>query len=240
MKESSSISSTRLWYDTRYATDGFEAQRRYPNEEMLRFLGRNLFLIPSRQRRKIRVLELGCGSCANLWVVAREGFNAYGIDLSTAAIELGDQMLNEWDVSANLKIGSMTDLPYDDDFFDVVLDVFASYCLNEGDISLCLGEVARVLKPKGKFFSYVPSKLSDVFQDNSPAEMLDPSTLRGIYREGAPFEGNHYPFRFVYPGEYKEILTNAGFEVTYLETVTRTYHQREEGFQFVVAEAMTR
>ena len=238
MKENKNLLSTTKWYDESYLSSGLEAQRRYPNEEMLRFFGRNLFRIPLGKRQEIRVLEVGCGSCANLWVVAREGFNAYGIDLSFSSIQLGGEMLEKWGVTADLKVGSMTEMPYKESFFDVVLDVFSSYCLDEADFLVCLDELIRVLKPGGKFFSYVPSKMSDAYQNYLPAEMLDASTLSGIYRENAPFAGNHYPFRFVHPEAYKEILTGAGFEVKYLETVTRTYRQREEVFQHVVVEAI--
>jgi len=71
------------WYDDSYRSGGFSSQRRYPNEELLRFFGRHYFLLPPEQRRKIRILEVGCGSGANLWMIAREGFEAHGIDLSS-------------------------------------------------------------------------------------------------------------------------------------------------------------
>ena len=67
------------WYNKSYEKSGFNAQRKYPNEELLRFMGRNYFYLPRKKRGNIRILELGCGSCANLWMVAKEGFSAHEI-----------------------------------------------------------------------------------------------------------------------------------------------------------------
>jgi SAM-dependent methyltransferase len=145
-------------------------------------------------------------------------------------------MLRKWNVSAELKVGSMTDLPYGDGFFDVILDVFSSYCLSEIDFSRFMSEARRVLKQGGKFFSYFPSKKSDAFLNHAPARLLDSSTLDGIYRDGSPFSGNHYPFRFIHPEEYRRTLRDNGFSVDYLETVTRSYGSMSELFQHVVVE----
>ena len=47
-------------------------------------------------------MEIGCGSCSNLWMVSKEGFDIYGLDLSSNALSLGEEMLQNWGVSANL------------------------------------------------------------------------------------------------------------------------------------------
>jgi ubiquinone/menaquinone biosynthesis C-methylase UbiE len=232
-----SMDRVKNWYNDSYLNFGLAAQRRYPNEEMLRFLGRNLFGMPSELRKETHVLEVGCGSCANLWVVAKEGFDAHGIDLSPLSIELGKQMLDSWGVSADLKVASMTKLPYGDASFDIILDIFSSYCLNEEGFNLFLVEIKRVLKAGAKFFSYFPSKASDAFLNHSPSELLDTSTLNGIYRKDSPFSGNHYPFRFMHPEECKNVLNKHGFKVDYLETVTRSYRSMGEQFQHIVVEA---
>jgi len=146
-------------------------------------------------------------------------------------------MLEHWGVSADLKVGSMTEMPYQDAFFDSVLDVFSSYCLRESDFEKFLQETWRVLKVGAKFFSYFPSKASDAFLNHSPSELLDSSTLHGIYRKDSPFSGNHYPFRFMHPEEFKNVLDKHGFKVDYLETVTRSYRSMGEQFQHIVVEA---
>jgi len=108
----------RKWYKKSYLTEGFGAQRLYPNEELLRFIGSHFFQVPFGNRKEIRVLELGCGSCANLWMLAKEGFSTYGIDISKEAIKLGEEMLKHWRVAgqAQLNVGDMMDLPYEENF----------------------------------------------------------------------------------------------------------------------------
>ena len=234
------IEECRSFYERSYELSGFAAQRRYPNEELIRFMAREFFSVSPEKRSEIRILETGCGSGGNLWAIAREGFDAYGIDLSSAGISLCRRMIQSWGCNATLQTGDMTDLPYPSGFFDAVIDVFSSYCLPEADFARYLDGVERALKPGGKYFSFTPSKNSDVFNEAAASEKIDSSTLNGIHRPTAPFYGNFYPFRFVGLEEYVSLLTKAGkglLVVTYCETVGRTYRGGEEYFEFVVIQA---
>jgi len=228
----------RNWYNANYTDRGFDAQRLYPNEEFCRFMGRNFFSIPKKERKNVQILEIGCGSCANLWMVANEGFSTYGLDISKESINLGYKMMKKRHCKADLKIGSMTNIPWADNSFDAVADILAAYCLEEENFKFCINEVVRVLKPGGKFFSYTPGKKSMAYIDYHPAILIDSSTLNGIHRKNSPFSGNHFPHRFVSPDEYEKQMINAGMKVRYLETVTRTYRNMNEDFEFVVSEAI--
>ena len=115
--------------------------------------------------------------------------------------------------------------------FDSVEDVFSSYCLDERGFALFLDEVKRVLRPRGRFFSY---KASDAFRDPGPSRFIDASTLDGIRRERAAYRGNHYPFRFITPDEYSSALELHQLRVIYNETVGRSYRSGKEYFEFVV------
>jgi SAM-dependent methyltransferase len=114
----------KSFYEKSYGHDGFDAQRRYPNEELCRFMGRHYFPIPLEERRNVRILEVGCGSGANLWMIAREGFDAHGLDLSEEAIRLSARMLQHYKTKAILSIGDMTACPFPDEYFDAVVDIF--------------------------------------------------------------------------------------------------------------------
>jgi SAM-dependent methyltransferase len=221
------------WYDHSYGHGGFAAQRLYPNEELLRFFGRHYFPLPPEERKSVRVLEVGCGSGANLWMIAREGFAAHGIDLSSEGVALCRKMLAHWGTSADVRVADMISTPFAAGHFDAVVDVFSSYCLDERGFARFLDEVARLLRPGGRFFSYAPSKESNAFRDPGPSQRIDASTLDGIRRDGAPFRGNLYPFRFVAPDEYRQQIEARGLSVTYLERVGRTYGMTEY-FEFVV------
>ncbi|MCP4050810.1 MAG: class I SAM-dependent methyltransferase [bacterium] len=91
------IEIVKQYYEDSYKEKGLNAQRLYPNEELLRFFGREFFSKIDRNKRgHIKVLELGCGSCSNLWMVSKEGFDSYGLDLSEEAVNLGQEMLSYW------------------------------------------------------------------------------------------------------------------------------------------------
>ncbi len=229
------------YFEGEYSREGFGAQRRFPNEELCRFMGRNYFSLSAAERKKIRVLEVGCGAGANLWMIAREGFDAIGLDLSPSAISLCKEMLDSYNSSAKLLVGDMSKIDLENETIDIVADVFSSHCLDQSQGQQFLNEVFRILKPGGKFFSYFPSTNSDSWSDENGTgadqkNRLDYDTLNGLHRETGPFFGNFHPFRFLHPRRYQKLLNEVGFVVTYLETVTRTYSNCSERFEFVVIE----
>jgi SAM-dependent methyltransferase len=227
----------RRFYDESYRSAGFGAQRRYPNEELLRFLAREFGMVPAASRREISILEVGCGSGANLWMIGREGFSAHGLDLSAEGLALCREMLSGWGVTASLRQGDMTTLPYETGSMHAVVDVFSAYCLDEAGFGRFLEEVARVLAPGGRFFTFTPHKASDAFVNHAPARLIDPSTLDGIHRETSPFAGNRYPFRFCTNEELATALAARGLVVTASEQVRRSYRQGAEWFAFAVVSA---
>ena len=124
---------------------------KYPGEELIRFIARNFYNVPKRS--DISILEVGCGTGANLWFLAREGFNAYGLDGSKVAIDKATNFLKNEGLYADLIEGDAMSLPYPDSKFDAVIDVECIYANSLKDTSLILDEVYRVLKPGGLIFS---------------------------------------------------------------------------------------
>src|SRR5271169_5666380 len=100
---------------------------KYPAESLIRFIARNYY---RKDRKNIRLLELGCGPGANIWYMAREGFDVYGIDGSETAIDKVKKRLESEGLKASLITGDITSLPFDDNFFDGIIDVECLYCNN--------------------------------------------------------------------------------------------------------------
>lgn len=128
---------------------------RYPPEDLVRFMGRNYKHLNSSD---IKVLEVGCGPGANLWFLHREGFDVSGIDGSETAIEIASQRLKDENSELNpkfpdLRAADFSELPWEDNQFDVVIDIFAIYANTTDVIVKVLNEVHRVLKPQGRFYS---------------------------------------------------------------------------------------
>lgn len=128
----------------------------YPGEDVIRFVkGR---FSKEGDPSRVRLLEVGCGSGANLWFMAREGFCVHGIDGSETAVGLARERLDRecpgWSAAGGrVQSADVARLPYPDGFFDGVLDVVAvCYCGFE-EAQHAYGEMARVVKPGGRLFS---------------------------------------------------------------------------------------
>ena len=156
MKETTALKQSIDCFDTKYREKGMKSQRSYPSEPMIQFIASNYFSVPAEERKDIRVLEVGSGSGANLWMLAKEGFDTYGLDSSEKGLELAKAHLkNKWDVVAKLTKGSFTELPYDDNYFDAVVDVVSLQHMNLKDSKTALSEISRVLKPCGRFGRHI-------------------------------------------------------------------------------------
>lgn len=123
---------------------------KYPELAVVRFIARNFYSTP--ERKDIKILEIGCGTGANLWFYGKEGFSVYGIDGSKTAIEIANSRLNQecpnW--VGKLSIGDFAKLDFSDNFFDVVVDSAAVCTNNFENATIAYEEAHRVLKPNGK------------------------------------------------------------------------------------------
>jgi ubiquinone/menaquinone biosynthesis C-methylase UbiE len=113
-----------------------------------------------KERNVRRVLDLGCGAGRHLIYLAQKGFDAYGIDISGEAIKKAKLRLNKLGFSANLKVGSMTSLPYRDNFFDALISTTTIHHGMIQQIKKTIREIERVMKPAGLIFITVPKKRS--------------------------------------------------------------------------------
>jgi SAM-dependent methyltransferase len=89
-----------------------------------------------------RVLDLGCGSGVFLRLAADRGAEVFGLDASQALIEIARARVPE----ADLRVGDIQFLPYDDDSFDVVTG-FNSFFF-AASMAAALREAGRVAKPE--------------------------------------------------------------------------------------------
>ena len=143
--------NAKKYYEKDYKKNGYTAQRRYPNEELVKFFGRNFFSIKKIKRKKIKILETGCGTCGNLWMISKEGFSTYGIDFSHEAIKLAKKFFNKEKLKAYFTVGDFRSMEYKKNFFDSVVDVFSSCILDRVNGVEYIQEVKRILK-KEEFF----------------------------------------------------------------------------------------
>jgi SAM-dependent methyltransferase len=88
-----------------------------------------------------RVLDIGCGSGVFLHAAAARGAQVFGLDASSALLELARSRVP----GAELRLGDMEALPYESDVFDVVAG-FNSFFF-ASDMVAALREAGRVAKP---------------------------------------------------------------------------------------------
>lgn len=88
-----------------------------------------------------KVLEVGCGTGLVLERVATFAKEAQGIDLSPGMLERARER------GLNVKQGSATELPFEDESFDVAYSF--KVLAHIPDIDTCISEMVRVVRPGG-------------------------------------------------------------------------------------------
>lgn len=96
----------------------------------------------------LHVLEVGCGTGKSTCHLAERGFRVTALDLHPAMLEKARQRAEREGLSGIEWVqGSVHELPFADDTFDVVL---AESVTVFTDVGRSLGEYYRVLKPRGR------------------------------------------------------------------------------------------
>ena len=88
------------------------------------------------------VLDIGCGVGVFLHLIAERGAKPFGLDASEALVAAARARVP----TADLRVGEMEALPYEDDSFDLVTGFTSFFFAN--DIVAALREARRVAKPR--------------------------------------------------------------------------------------------
>ena len=231
MRAKKSSFARHEWQYKRY---GFKAQRRYPNESLIQFLAAHFFRLSSARRRRTKILEIGCGSGANLWMLAREGFDVYGIDAAPSAVRLCRTMLAKWRVGAHVTRADMRTQTFPDLSFDAVVDVISVQHTTLEEHKEIYRAVYAMLKKGGWFFSCHLGNHSSSFRAAN-SKMLDRYTVEKVNNARVPLHGNG-PICFIPEALQKTLLKEAGFVHIAIEKMTRTYKTKQK-IEYILVEA---
>ena len=135
-----------IWGE-KYAAGHIE---RYPWDAVVSFVFRNTSR--EKPRSEVRILEVGCGTGSNLWFAAREGYSVAGVDGSVSAINAAQKRFKEDGLIGDLRVGDFTSLPFDDHYFDLVIDRGSLVCCGFEMGKKAISEIHRVMKKGGRFF----------------------------------------------------------------------------------------
>ena len=139
-----------------------QATEWYPSEPVVRLLCNYRKKFGSKD---VKVLDLGCGNGRHVVLASREGFSVYGIDLAEKAIKIAKEWLAlEYLSCEDLRSGNVVEpLPYDSNFFDIVISYGVLDHIVLSDAQKVLAEARRVLKPGGLVFLKLESNTSFTF-----------------------------------------------------------------------------
>jgi SAM-dependent methyltransferase len=150
------------------------------------------------------LLDLGCGNGRNSFYLASQGFDVTSVDFSNEALELVRQRLKS---DKYLKLQSYdlsTDIPFDDETFDYVLDsYFHCHFVNIDIWTHILQEIHRTLKTGGTLISIQLSTSDEYYISQKDRDIEEGFTSRDT---GNGFEKLHLEDK-----KYKEYLEQYGF-----------------------------
>lgn len=137
--------------ETWNAIHASRAYGRWPPESVVAYFCRTF----PTDRRRIHVLDLGCGAGACTRMLVSEGFTVTAIDCSTDALMQVKYGLRKWDLPhCDIFSTDVTEpLQFPDATFDVVLDNLTLCHVEDPERAAATKEIYRILKPGGRFLT---------------------------------------------------------------------------------------
>lgn len=169
----------------------------YPYDIVVTLIARRFYKIPFERRNKIIILDLGCGAGNNSKFLSEKGFDVYGVDGSETAIEYCKKIFAEKNLKGVFIQSDFLDLPFEDNFFDCIIDR-ESICANtDENIRQIIDNVFDKLKKNGVFISFI---YNNFHPDKRFGEKLSKNTYHNFT------EGSFYKAGKVHFIDIKEIL----------------------------------
>ncbi|MHA2363983.1 MAG: class I SAM-dependent methyltransferase [Candidatus Hodarchaeales archaeon] len=103
-----------------------------------------------------RILDLGSGGGRHTIYLAEQGFDVYGLDISSTGLAFTMKLLSEKQLSAHLTLHDITSLPYDNNYFDAIISVQVIHHNTLEKIHETISEITRVLKDGGFIWITIP------------------------------------------------------------------------------------
>jgi SAM-dependent methyltransferase len=129
----------------------------YPDEGLVRFVARYLTRrigVDSYEKKRStqRILDAGCGHGRHIIFLAEQHFNVYGVEQSTHALRIAHSWLAKRGLKASLNVGDVTQLPFRDGTFDVVISYGVMDHLRPCQASHAIEEIRRILADGGYLY----------------------------------------------------------------------------------------
>lgn len=114
----------------------------------------------------MRVVDAGCGGGRNIQYLLREGYEAFGVDVSAEAVAAVRKMANELAPglpAENFQVAGVEAMPFADEFADVVVcHSVLHFARDEAQLEAMVRGLWRVLRPGGMLFCRLASTIGVV------------------------------------------------------------------------------
>jgi len=129
-----------------------------------------------------RVLDLGFGIGRHVIIFARKGFETYGIEPTRSGVSHCEKWLEAEGLHADIRMGKMTELPYENSFFDFVLSWNVIYHGTMNQLKKALEEIHRVTRRGGMIYITLNSTRNKHYGQGTEIELntyLNPMKMDG-------------------------------------------------------------
>lgn len=157
---------------------------------------------------KGKVLDAGCGNGRHAIYAARQGYVVTAMDFACEAVSLAKKQAVAKKTYVECVQGSVLDMPFSHDSFDVVIDSGCLHHLRTSQWPAYRREITRVLKPGGYYFLLTFSNRSGYIPKFTPQNM---QTRQWVVRNK-----KHYSYFFSYADIVKLFQKNF--------TIKKHYH----------------
>lgn len=169
----------------------------YPYDLLVSIVARKYFSIAKDERKKIKVLDLGCGAGNNAKFLAENGFSVYGADGSETVVKACEEKFKLCGLSGEFIAADLINLPYKKNFFDLVVDRESLYANKFSGIKAIIRSVRDKLKKNGLIVSFI---YNTYHSDREFGEEIEPNTYEKFRK------GNFYATGKAHFADLKEIL----------------------------------
>tara|TARA_B100001057_G_scaffold495865_1_gene595843 strand:+ start:4566 stop:5192 length:627 start_codon:yes stop_codon:yes gene_type:complete len=127
---------------------------RYPDNFIIQMVLSEFKNLEKKKRKNINILDLGFGAGgSNLFFLNKEKFKVFGIEKSKNAYQAIKKKIKKNNFDIEIKNGSFQSLPFDDNYFDLIIDCRSLQHLKKEFLDQSFSEIHRSLKKNGKLFS---------------------------------------------------------------------------------------
>ncbi len=178
-------------------------------------------------------LDVGCAMGFYVERLARDGWDAHGVDISEYAVARGRAR-----GLRTLEVGSVEALPHEDDRFDLVTAIDVIEHVDPPTAAAMVAEVHRVLRPGGLAFFATPNYLDNAFWNVFTPGFVDPDKTHINYQSVASlraafagFSACHVHGHTPFIGQFKaadlsEAFTGRGLDLPLVRSFARRVGRR--------------